>query len=217
MRQTFGNYSAMKTIVARVRTVEKMPITNEHVVAYFQMFFADRLCFTERGQKAAIKCDINPEMPWACLFQVAKVLVDLYRSRVRDIEDAYKAYTGWEPAPAEGSKTREISDMMSQRKDIYDCRKISVEPHIKPPKSARKTGAQYQRLYYAYDPETRKAVVGCVGDHLENYLVFLLNAKPRKDMSGAELEQLIPWSNNARADCVPAFAKKENETIPNPV
>ena len=34
----------------------------------------------------------------------------------------------------------------------------------------RKTGAQYQRLYYAYDAITRKIIVGYVGDHLENYL-----------------------------------------------
>jgi len=139
-------------------------------VAYFQMFFADRLGFTERGQKTAVKCDINPEMLWACLFQVARVLVDLYRNGVRDIESAFKKCTGWELAPTEGAMTREISDMMSQRKDIYEGREISVEPHIKFPKSARKTGAQYQRLYYAYDPETRKVVVGYVGDHLENYL-----------------------------------------------
>lgn len=170
MRQAFGEFSTMKAIVDQMQSVEKMPKTNEDVVAYFQMFFADRLGFTERGQKTAVKCDINPEMLWACLFQVAKVLVDLYRNGIRDIETAFKECTGWELAPTEGSMTREISDMMSQRKDIYEGREISVEPHIKFPKSARKTGAQYQRLYYAYDPETRKIVVGYVGDHLENYL-----------------------------------------------
>jgi len=170
MRQSFTEFSTIKAIVDRVQTVEKMPKTNEDVVAYFQMFFADRLGFTERGQKTAVKCDINPEMLWASLFQAATVLVDLYRNGVRDIETAFKECTGWELAPTEGSMTREISDMMSQRKDFYEGREISVEPHIKFPKSARKTGAQYQRLYYAYDSETRKVVVGYVGDHLENYL-----------------------------------------------
>ena len=170
MRQAFAEFSAMKAIVDRVQSVEKMPKTNEDVVACFQLFFADRLGFTERGQKTAVKCDINPEMLWTCLFQVARVLVDLYRNGVRDIETTFKECTGWELAPTEGSMTREISDMMSQRKDIYEGREISVEPHIKFPKSARKTGAQYQRLYYAYDSETRRIVVGYVGDHLENYM-----------------------------------------------
>ena len=43
--------------------------------------------------------------------------------------------------------------------------------------------------------------------NIEDYLVFLLNARPRKDMSDAELEQLMPWSDNARANCAPAFAQ----------
>lgn len=170
MRQAFAEFSAMKAIVDKVQSVDKMPKTNEDVVAYFLLFFADRLGFTERGQKTAVKCDINPEMLWTCLFQVAKVLVDLYRNGVRDIETAFKECTGWELAPTEGSMTREITDMMRQRKDIYEGREISVEPHIKFRKSSRKTGAQYQRLYYAYDHETRKVIVGYVGDHLENYL-----------------------------------------------
>ena len=37
-------------------------------------------------------------------------------------------------------------------------------------KSVLKTGAKYQRLYYAYDSQSRKIIVGYVGDHLENYL-----------------------------------------------
>lgn len=170
MRQAFAEFSAMKAIIDRVQSVEKMPKTNEDVVAYFQLFFADRLGFTERGQKTAVKCDINPEMLWACLFQVAKVLVDLYRNGTRDIETVFKESTGWDLAPTEGAETRKIADMMNLRKDIYEGREISVEPHIKFPKSSRKTGAQYQRLYYAYDAETRKIVIGYVGDHLENYL-----------------------------------------------
>ena len=170
MRQAFSEFSAMKAIVDRVQTVEKMPKTNEDVVSYFQLFFADRLGFTERGKKTAVKCDINPDMLWACLFQIAKVLVDLYRNGTRDIETAFKESTGWELATSEGAETRKIADMMNLRKDSYEGREISVEPHLKFPKSSRKTGAQYQRLYYAYDAETRKVVVGYVGDHLENYL-----------------------------------------------
>ena len=170
MRQSFTEFSAMREITERVQTVAKMPKTNEDVVTYFQLFFADRLGFTERGMKTAAKCDIVPEMLWTCLFQVAKALVDLYRDGVQDVEKTFKERTGWELATTEGAETRKIADMMNLRKDIYEGREISVEPHIKFPKSARKTGAQYQRLYYAYDPEIRKVIVGYVGDHLENYL-----------------------------------------------
>ena len=43
--------------------------------------------------------------------------------------------------------------------------------------------------------------------NIEDYLVFLLNARANKDMSDAELEQMMPWCDNARANCAPAFAK----------
>ena len=43
--------------------------------------------------------------------------------------------------------------------------------------------------------------------NIEDYLVFLLHARPNKDMPDAELEQLMPWSDNVRANCAPAFAK----------
>jgi hypothetical protein len=42
---------------------------------------------------------------------------------------------------------------------------------------------------------------------IEDYLVFLLNVRPREDISDAELEQLLPWSDNARANYATAFAK----------
>jgi hypothetical protein len=109
-------------------------------------------------------------MLWACLFRAARIQAELYRSGVRDVDVAFRHSTGWELAPTEGSETRNNPSLMNLRKDTYEGRELSFEPHIKFPKSARKTGAQYQRLYYAYDSQTRKIIVGCVGDHLENYL-----------------------------------------------
>ena len=170
MRQSYAQFSAMKDIVERVQSVSEMPRTNEDVLAYFQMFYADRLGFTERGKKTAVKCDINPDILWTCLYRVAMVLVDLYRDGIQDVEKHFKERTGWELAPTEGAETRKIAEYMNLRRDIYEGREISVEPHIKFPRSARRTGAQYQRLYYAYDPQTQKVVVGYMGDHLENYL-----------------------------------------------
>ena len=82
----------------------------------------------------------------------------------------FKEATGWELATSEGAGTHKNTDYMNLRKDVWDGREISVEPHVKFSKSLRTTGAQYQRLYYAYDTPTRKVVVGYIGDHLENFL-----------------------------------------------
>lgn len=170
MSPSFTELNAMREIVARVQSIQSLPKNNEEVLAYFLLVFQDRLDFTERGRKTAAKCDVNPDMLWECLYQVATVLVDLYRSGTHEIEKAFKERTSWDLAPTEGPQTRKVADYMNLRKDIYDGREISIEPHVKFPRSHQKTGAQYQRLHYAYDPLSRKVVVGYVGDHLESFL-----------------------------------------------
>jgi hypothetical protein len=39
----------------------------------------------------------------------------------------------------------------------------------------------------------------------DNYLTFLLNARPYIDMPDDEMENLMPWSENARTNCTPVF------------
>lgn len=139
------------------------------MVSYYRLIFADRIDFTDRGMKTASKCDINADLLWECLYWVSTVLVDLHRCADQNADKRFKERTGWDVAMTEGPETHKVADYMNLRKDVYDGREISVEPHVKFPKSIRKTGAQYQRLYYAYDPLSRKIIVGYVGDHLENY------------------------------------------------
>lgn len=170
MQQGFAELRDMRRIVGQVQGIPDMPQTNADVVAYYRLIFADRLAFTPRGARTAEKCDINPPVLWSCLYQVATVLVDLYRDGVLDTERRFREVTGWELAVSEGAETRKNPELMNLRKDIYEGREISIEPHVKFHRSSRRTGAQYQRLHYAYDPLTRKIVVGYVGDHLENYL-----------------------------------------------
>ncbi|MBO4886294.1 MAG: hypothetical protein J5602_13355 [Clostridia bacterium] len=96
----------------------------------------------------------------------------MYRDGIQNIDKAFKERTGWDLAVTEGPETHKVADYMNLRRDNFEGREISVEPHIKFPKSVQKTGAQYQRLYYAYDPQSRKVIIGYVGDHLDNYLTL---------------------------------------------
>ena len=131
---------------------------------------SDRIAFTERGIRTAARCSVNPDVLWECLYCAATALADLHRAGVQDVEARFRRMTGWEMAVSEGSQTHRDSEYMALRRDVFEGREISVEPHIKFPGSLKKTGAKYQRLYYAYDPYSGKIVVGCVGDHLENFL-----------------------------------------------
>ncbi|MBQ3425128.1 MAG: hypothetical protein IJH38_08020 [Clostridia bacterium] len=169
MQQAFGELLALRQIAEKVQTVQRLPRSTEDVVSYYRLVFADRIDFTERGIRTAAKCDINPELLWECLYWVSTVLVDLHRTADQNADRKFKEKTGWDAAMTEGPETHKVADYMNLRKDVYEGREISVEPHVKFPRSARRTGAQYQRLYYAYDPLSRKVIVGYVGDHLENY------------------------------------------------
>ena len=169
MQQAFGELVSLRRIAEKVQSIQSMPRTTEDVVSYYRLVFADRIDFTGRGMKTAAKCDINADLLWECLYWVSTVLVDLHRCADQNADKRFKEKTGWDVAMTEGPETHKVADYMNLRKDVYDGREISVEPHVKFPKSARKTGAQYQRLYYVYDPLTRKIIVGYVGDHLENY------------------------------------------------
>ena len=42
--------------------------------------------------------------------------------------------------------------------------------------------------------------------NIEDYLVFLLKARPNAKMMDEELDMLMPWSEAARSNCAPAFA-----------
>lgn len=170
MNQSFSELGRMREIIQRVQSIEHMPQCNEDVINYYQLIFADRIAFTERGAKSANKSDINPDVLWDALRIVAMVLVDLYRDSVRNVEKEFKNATGWDLATTEGPETRKKAEYMNLRKDVWEGREISIEPHVKFPKSVRKTGAQYQRLHYAYDTQSRRIIIGYIGEHLENYL-----------------------------------------------
>ena len=168
--RALSQFGAMKEAAARVQQIPHMPKTTADVAAFFAQVFADRIAFTERGIRTAARCSVNPDVLWECLYCAATALVDLHRAGVQDVEARFRRMTGWEMAVSEGSQTHRDSEYMALRRDVFEGREISVEPHIKFPGSLKKTGAKYQRLYYAYDPYSGKIVVGCVGDHLENFL-----------------------------------------------
>ena len=169
MSAAFAEVTALRQVAAQAQTIGSMPKTQADVVAYFRQMFADRLDFTDRGAKTAARCDINPETLWEGLYYVATVLADIHRAGYQDVEKRFHERTGWDVAMTETGQTRATTGLMNSRSDVYDGRSITVEPHVKFPDSIKKTGALHRRLYYAYDPVTRKVIVGCVGEHLETF------------------------------------------------
>ena len=169
MQAGFAEVPKLRQALSGVRSIRNLPQTNEDVISYFLAVYPDRIDFTDQGARTAAKCGIKPEILWSCLYDVANDLCDIHRDNPPDVEAVFKERTGWEVSMCEGSQTRSNPNLMALRKDTYQGREISIEPHVKFDRSEKKTGAAYQRLYYCYDALTRLIIVGYVGDHMDNH------------------------------------------------
>lgn len=100
-------------------------------------------------------------------YLMANDLADVFRAAQGNLkeEDAARVM-GCEISFHEGSMTRKDSALMKLREDEYEGKAISVEPHLK--LKTLKGEPEHQRLHFGYDPETKKIIIGYVGDHLES-------------------------------------------------
>lgn len=149
------------------RSLSEMPQSADQVLDYFLAVFADRLAFTERGMKTTRKCDIRPDALWFYFYRMATTLLDLFRNDVPDIESAFMEQTGIEIAFGEGAQSRKDNSIMRIREDTYNGKAIFVEPHVK--LNDQKAGAASRRIYFCYDHEIDRIIIGSVGEHLRTY------------------------------------------------
>ncbi len=167
MRGSYQQNVRRDQIIEKIHTIGEWPRDNAGVVRFFLAAYGDRIDFTERGVSTASKCDMKPEKVWDILYRVANPMVDLFRSgrenlSEKDVADA----AGFDMSFREGAETREREEFMRYRRDTYNGKEISVEPHLK--FRGAKNEADYQRLHFWYDKENQRIVIGYMGDHLPN-------------------------------------------------
>lgn len=161
---------AQRAALEAIRSLDEMPRTTTDVVNYFQQVYGDHIALTERGIKTAARCDIKPEGLWYYLYHMATTLYELHHDNVPDIVNAFQHATGIEVAMSEGKQSHRDNKIMNQRDDIYEGKELSMEPHVK--LLPQKAGAEDQRIYYCYDHELDKIIIGRVGKHLKTAGTF---------------------------------------------
>lgn len=165
MQNSFQQNALRDQVLEKIHTIDEWPGDNAVVVKFFLAAYGDRIDFTERGISTVSKCDMKPERVWDILYRVANQMVDLFRNgrdnlSEKDIADA----AGFDMSFREGGETREREEYMRYRRDIYNGKEISVEPHLK--FRGAKNEVDYQRLHFWYDKENRRIVIGYLGNHL---------------------------------------------------
>jgi len=156
---------AQRAAVEALRSLAEMPRTTSDVVNFFLQVYGDHIAFTERGIKTAAKCDIKPEGLWYYLYHMATILYELHHANIPDIVNEFQHATGIEVAMSEGKQSHRDNKIMNQRDDTYEGKELSMQPHVK--LLPQRAGVENQRIYYCYDHELDKIIIGRVGEHLK--------------------------------------------------
>ncbi len=156
---------AFRAAAEAFRCMPELPQDNEAVLHYFRQVFPDRLAFTVRGFRSGCRCDIRPEGLWYYLYRMATSLYEIHHAGRPDVEKEFLHATGIEVAMGERKLTNRGSEFRRLRDDTYEGRAICVAPHVK--LDDRRSGGENRRIYYCYDRELDKIIIGWIGEHLD--------------------------------------------------
>lgn len=82
----------------------------------------------------------------------------------KEIERAFKDFTGFEVAMTEGSKTKTDKKLMSLRRLVHEGKEYDISPHVKHGNKEPKL----VRIYFAFDEAGKRIIVGHIGRHIPN-------------------------------------------------
>ena len=144
--------------------VENLP----EMVDMFSRIFKDRLHFAEEAYKSAKDFAHCPVLDRAfdLLYHVGTTLFNLKfeEDKPGDIATRFQAISGFEFAMSEGKQSKKDNSIRASRRISVNGKQYEIWPHIKlgnkPPKILR--------VYFAFDDDLKKIVIGHVGKHLKN-------------------------------------------------
>ena len=158
-----------KDALDAVRTIAQYPKSAQEIARYFCIHFADRIVFTERGNASLRECNTDPSILWDALYQMATTLYDLLEDPdITLVDHEFNRRSKLRLARSEGTMTRKDATLMRQYLDTYQGKSINIEAHIKT-NEAKETSPRFLRIYFNYDGDSHKIIIGSCGKHLENF------------------------------------------------
>lgn len=157
----------MRNPEIRNPVIKDLPESFEKCVEIGESVFSN-LEFSEDSKKSSseAKDGKNPKnvrMLWKILWNIDSVLFNLkFNSGAVDLAREFKNQTGFHYSRGEGQRTNADSKLIRARKFFHKGRSFDKLLHVKP------QGSLDWRVYFDYDNENRKIVIGHIGDHLDN-------------------------------------------------
>lgn len=138
------------------------------IVEVFSRIYCDRIIFADEAFKSAeaFRNFQIPDRAWEMLRHIATTLYDLKfgEQKTGDIASQFQNISGFEYAKTEGKQSKADSSICASRKINVNGKDYEIWPHIKwgskPPKTLR--------VHFAFCEETKKIVIGYVGEHMRN-------------------------------------------------
>lgn len=158
-----------KEALDAVRKISQYPQTARAVAEFFLTHFADRIDFTENGIASLKDCITKLDILWDALYQMCTLLYDLYEAdEVKLVDQEFNRRSKLELARSEGAMTRKDTRLMRQYTDTYNGKEIDIQAHIKTSEN-NETSNRFLRIYFYYDSNIHKIIIGSCGKHKENY------------------------------------------------
>lgn len=158
-----------KKALDAVRHIAKYPKTAQEIAEYFLIHFPDQIAFTEKGKASLQTCKTDPAVLWDALYQIATRLFELYENdNIVSVEKTFNQESNFRVARGEGSMTRKDSSLMRQFEDEYNGKKIDIQAHLKSTENSP-SSRRFLRIYFCYDSDIHKIIIGSCGKHLDNY------------------------------------------------
>lgn len=141
--------------------------TNLGQVAEAARRFFPRLVITEAALESArdySECKSVCEA-WEMLWHMNHALFRMkFQEGQKELERSFKNETGYELAMSEGRNTKRDNKLMSLRVRRLGEREFDITPHLKHMNNEPKS----VRIYFAFDEDGKKIVVGHIGRHIPN-------------------------------------------------
>jgi len=169
-QQTADVAAELESVRQRLAVIEQfrsLPTSLLGVVNTIVGLFPTRIYFSEDALKTAEESTFNDvHIAWEIVWGTATTLHQLIFGRdisTGEIEQQFRAETGFEVSFTESKSTKANKRLMRLRKIEYAGRELEIVPHVKygnrPPKCLR--------VHFAADRTDGIIVVGYCGDHLE--------------------------------------------------
>ncbi|MBN2686017.1 MAG: hypothetical protein JXR40_12110 [Pontiellaceae bacterium] len=167
-QQAYAQTSDLVKKQTNLDIIRNLPTTLEDVLRSVGGLFPESLLIATPAIRSSreYKGFTDISLAWSCLWSIATQLHKLYCNESSlDIERRFREISGFELALNEGRLTNRNKKLTQLRKINIGDKEFDITPHVK---AGGNKEPKCLRVYYAWEQESQKLVIGHCGAHLDN-------------------------------------------------